>query len=497
MKKSLLLMVLVLAMVLSSFGSCAVAEEALAINGMAALYSSAPEKDSDFWKLVEEKFNVDYDVEWVPSGDINQKIALVCNTGELPDIVNPTSVTEPIILNAINEGYFYDLTDLIPDYPNLVNISQNAWNNSSVNGRNFCIPRSRGQYNCTMFVRGDILAEMGVDVPVTLTEYEEYFRYCKETYNMIPFTVPMDQIDEFFLGAFGDGSRNPVYTQDGNGVVFYKLTESYAKMIEWLQKLYAEGLYGSEFALYTQDSNSDLFLTGQTAMRYQNIWHKYRLETSLQAVPGYENSNLVMATHATSDDGVYKTLNYDTGYYGGLLLNADLSEEKDRAILAFLNETADPANYNLFRYGIENVHWTMVDGLPSATEKGAAEITNSNYGPFILSTATYDKVISALADSAYNKAVIEELKSYDDCAATIEGIPLRIFTVISSDTWAENWGYEETEFKAFVAATIAGEHTIDELRDYQAELAAKDWAQEAFVEFKESLDMHKLVESFS
>lgn len=53
-------------------------------------------------------------------------------------------MTDPIIVNAVKEGMFYDLTDLIPEYENLANLSQTAWNNSSVNGRNYCIPRSRG-----------------------------------------------------------------------------------------------------------------------------------------------------------------------------------------------------------------------------------------------------------------------------------------------------------------------------------------------------------------
>lgn len=494
MKKSLLALFLAVALTLGMVGCVgAVAEEEpLHIDGIAALYSSAPEKDSDFWKWMEDYYNVDYDVEWISSGSMTEKIGMLCSTGELPDIVQTVSMTDPIIVNAVNEGMFYDLTDLIPEYENLAGLSENAWNNSSVNGRNYCIPRSRGQYNCTMFVRGDILKEMGVGVPATLSEYKDYFRYCKEHYDMVPFTVPMDQIDEFFLGAFGDGSRNPVYTEDGTGIVWYQFTESYAKMIEWLQELYNEGLFGSEFALYTQDTNSDLFLTGQTAIRYQNIWHYYRLQTSLQAVPGFENSWLEMAQYATSDDGQYKSLNYDVGYYGGLLLNAELSEEKVRAILDFLNKTADPAMYNIHRYGLEGVHWNMVDGYPKATEKGSAEVTNSFYSPFCLATATYDKVISPLCDAEFNNKVIEDLKVYDSVADSIDGIPLRIFQVISSDTWAANWGYYSTEFAGYVTETIAGNHTIDELRAYQAELAAEDWAQESFVEFAKSFEMHHL-----
>ena len=148
--------------------------------------------------------------------------------------------------------------------------------------------------------------------------------------------------------------------------------------------------------------------------------------------------------------------------------------------------------YNIHRYGIEGVHWNIVDGYPKATEKGKAEVTNSFYSPFCLATATYDKVISPLCDAEFNNKVIEKLKVHDSVVDSIDGIPLCIFQVISSDTWSENWGYYSTEFDGYVTETIAGNHTIDELRAYQAKLAAEDWAQESFVEFAKSFEMHHL-----
>lgn len=237
------------------------------------------------------------------------------------------------------------MTDLIPEYENLANLSQTAWNNSSVNGRNYCIPRSRGQYNCTMFVRGDILKEMGVGVPATLSEYEEYFRYCKEHYDMVPVASPLSPLYDFFLAPLATVPATrctPRTAPASSGISSPSPTPRWSSGCRSCIRKACSPL---EFALLTGDNNSDLFLTGQTAIRWQNIWHYYRLQTTLQAVPGFENSWLEMALYATSDDGKYKSLNYDIGYYGGLLLNAELSEEKVRAILDFLNKTADPAMF--------------------------------------------------------------------------------------------------------------------------------------------------------
>ncbi|MDD3409294.1 MAG: extracellular solute-binding protein [Eubacteriales bacterium] len=496
MKRKLLALVLVLA-TLVSMSSIAVAqaEEPLKLSAICALYSAAPAKDSDFWKWMEETYHVDYDVEWVASGSLSEKLGVLFSTGDIPDVVQVTSTTDPIVVNAINEGMFYDLTDLIGDYDNLAALSKNGWNNSAVNGRNYVLPRTRGQYNCTMYVRGDILDEMGVGVPVTISEYVAYFRYLKANYpDMIPVAMNMDQMIEFFQGAFGDGSRNPVYTEDGEGILWYGLTDAYASYIQWLADLYAEGLFGSEFVLYNQDTNSDLFLSGLTGIRYQNIWHYYRLDNALRQTPGLEKAYLKMALSVTSDDGKYISVNYDAGFYGGLLLNANLSEEKVRAILDFFNKTADPAMYNTFRYGIEGVHWNMVDNYPVATEKGAEEVTNSFYSPFVLATSTYDKVISPLADGAFNDSVIANLADYDAQVAKINGVPLELFDVITSGTWSENWGFQSEEFNAYVTETIQGQHSIDDLKAYQQKIKDEDWAKEAFKEFAVSFTQHGLDE---
>ena len=108
MKKPMLALFLAVALTLGMVGCVgAVAEgEPLHITGLAALYSSAPEKDSDFWKWMEDYYNVDYDVEWSSGDNMTEKIGLLCSTGELPDIIQTISMTDPIIVNAVKEGMF-------------------------------------------------------------------------------------------------------------------------------------------------------------------------------------------------------------------------------------------------------------------------------------------------------------------------------------------------------------------------------------------------------
>ena len=493
--KKFLALVLILAMVLCAMPTVFADDQPLEISAMVTQFQQAPDENGDFWKWMESTFNVDYSCEWVPETSYSDKMALVLSTADFPDILQVSSTTAASVVNAANDGLFYDLTDLIdPEaYPNLAALNKSAWMNSKINGRNYFLPRTRGQYNNGLYLRQDILDEMGVSTPVTLSEYEAYFRYVKDNYpDMVPLACQLVYLDMFFLAAFGDGAIKPVYTEDGEGIVYEELTESYAQFIGWIQKLYADGILASEFALYNAAKNQDLFLAGLTSARMQNIWHRWRLETSLQqAVP---EASLVPAFYVTSDDGKNVAVQYDTGFYGGLAINADCAPEKVEKMLAFFNQTADPANYYTFRYGLEGVHWNMVDGYPVSTDKGKEEVTVSFYGPFCLATNLYDKVDSAAAPAAYNNESREMAKTIDTAAELVGAAPFRIFTLINSSTWSTYWAVEKTNFDSFVADTIMGNHTIDELRAYQAQILATDEVQTACKEFKESYDLFGLAD---
>lgn len=486
--KKFVSLVLALLMILSTF-SFASAEDKLELNAMCVLYQQAPAEDSPFWTWMEDTFNVDYTVEWVPNSGYDDKLSLVLSTGDLPDLIQVNSTTSAAVVNAANDGMFYDLTDLLDweKYPNLAKLNPSAWTSSKINGRNYFLPRTRGQYNSTIFMRKDILEAAGMSVPHTISEFQAYFQYIKDNYpDMVPLAYTFSYVETAFLGAFGDGQIIPVFTEDGTGIVHQNLTESYALMLGWMQELYAKGLYASEFALYNTDKNNDMFLSGKTGMRVTNLWHRWRFADTVAAA--VEGADVVPSFYTSSDDGEHIAPYYDIGFNGGHALNADLPEEKVIKILEFLDKTAATDMYNTFRYGLEGVHWNMVDGFPVATEQGLNEVTNSLYGPFTLATNLYDKVDSPLATNAYNLESRELAVEVDQAAQMVGACPWKLFTILKSNAWSEFWAVYQSEFESYVAETIMGRHTIDEFRSYQAELAKKEEVQLAFKEFKANYD---------
>lgn len=469
----------------------AASSEPVEISMLLIQYNQPPREDGEFWQWMESTYGVDLKIEWVAESSYNDRLSLALSTGDIPDIVQIPQTTAAPVVNAVKTGLLKDLTPYLDfdKYENLGKISASSWTNSKIDGKYYVFPRSRGQYNVCLFLRGDLLDQMNMEVPSTIDELTEYFRGIKELEpDMIPLPMEVDTITSFAAGAFGPGEILPVFTEDQTGIVDYRLTESFADCIEWLSEMYAGGLYAKEFALYKTDRNEEVVLAGKGGARHQNLWHRYRLSTELQkAVPdGY----FVPCFGVSTDKG--QTVEYDAGLYGGHAVNAEISEEKLQKILEFYNQTSAPDMYNTFTYGLEGSYWNMEDGFPKLTELGNKEVTNSFYGP--RSTNLYDKVDSPLADADYNRETREMAKTVDELAVKVGGAPFKLFNIISSNAWSEWWSINKGEFDGYVADTITGKHSIDDFRKYQADILALDQIQTACKEYKESYDSFGLAD---
>lgn len=470
--------------------------EPLKLTGLIIQFNQIPTKDGNFWTDMEKRFHVDYDVEWVPSASYQEKQNLVLSTGDFPEVIQLLTTTEPSVVKAVENGMFKDLTPYIESgkYENLSSsISAAAWMNSKIRGKSYVLPRSRGQYNVCTFLRGDWLDELNMEVPETIEELKDYYIGIKKLHpDSIPLALAVDinLYDIFVTPAFGPGMIIPAYTEDGSGIMHYTLTESYARTVEWFRELYEAGALASEFPIYQNTKNQDLFYTCKGGMAVYNAYHRCRLDQELQKVD--PNAYVVPIFGVKGDDGI--ALSYDTGAMAGLAINAEVPDEKVEKILEFFNQTADPENYNYFTFGLEGLHWNMVDGYPAFTELGEKEVTASQYGPFTLCTDLYNKVDSPLAGAEYNNNMREQVKIVDELAAEIGAAPFDLFKIISSGSWSSWSSVYGQDFKSFVSNTITGKYSMDEFRAYQQEIINTPEVQASFAEFKASYDEFGLAE---
>jgi len=449
----------------TSSAATASMSQPLVLHGMANQYQYAPTKTSDFWVAMEKKFDVNYTVDWVPADSYNQKVNIVIASGDLPDIMQIQAINSPpSVLLGIKNGAFKDLTPFLGDfskYPYLGKLNPTAWQLSKVDGKNYFVPRTRGNLDSALFIRGDWLKKYGMKVPTSLAEYADYLELVASK-NLAPIGIaPQDTTfgtEGFFSSAFG--TKDPVYTSDG-GIIQKYLTSNYADYVEWIRGLYAKGYAAKEYALILDSKQNQLFTTGQLASYIKNSWHRKDLTDKLQATVPEGVATLV--PYLDGPKGFAHI--WDLGYFGGQVVNAKLADSKVERILKFFNDTSNPAEYNFVNFGIEGVDWVLKDGFPSLTDKGKQEVTASFNAPFIFATNTYAKVDSPLASAAYNRDTRTQMEVLNKKGGKVDP-----FQALQSDSWTTFWARTKDEFVSEQTDAVTGKITMDQFRSYQASL---------------------------
>lgn len=467
-----------------------VKNEPLKITGMANLYNLAPEKDSEFWKAMEKKFNVDYTVDWVPTDTYGQKVQLVLSSGEIPDLMQIQNTSDPSFQKAVESGAFYDITDLLGDfseYPNLKNnTNQDAWVLSKVNGRNFIVPRTRGNLDSGLMIRKDWLDKLGLKIPETTEEFKDAIikiaqgdpdgNGAKDTVGLVP---GVEQIDGFWPAGFG---TRDIQRDADEGIIYERLTDNYADYVDYMRELYSSGAVAKEFSLIKGQQAEELFTSGKSATVVKNAWHLYRLNEECKKTD--PNAEVALIPYLKGPDG-YSHI-YDLGYFGGMAISAKCSEEKVKQILRFFDDTCAKDNYNFMNFGIEGVHWNMVDGTPTFTEKGKKEVTNSFNAPFIFAANEFAKVDSPLADKAFNESTRETMKKLYTMGDS--GGKIDKFNVLQSKTWTNVWAQNMEKFASMETKAISGAISKQEFKEYQKKLREDEQFKKAFQEFSKSYD---------
>ena len=458
----------------------------LEIHAMLIMYQQPPNPEGEFWKDMEERYNIKYTADWVQDTAYSDKLSLVLSTNDLPDVVQVAEVTEASVVKAMEAGQFKDLTPYLDfdKYPNLGKISESAWTNSKYKGQNFIFPRSRGQYNDSVMIRGDILKKNDMEIPVTLDEFTAYLEAFKAEGDTIPLPFWIQKNVTRFAPCFGPGSVVPLFTDDGEGIVPQYLTESYALAIEYLNELYEKDLIAKEFAMFDDAQTENAMISGKGGVYFKNVWHRYRLNEEIHKT--LPDAEIVPMFYIEGEGGT--SVFYDKGFYGGLMVNSNMEEDKFLRLMDFFEQTSDPDNYFYFTYGLEDKYYNLVDGFPQLTEEGKKDVNNSFYCPYVLATDMYNKVDSPLAPPEYNKETREMATVMDGVVADMGYAPFGIFSIISSEAWSNFWAVNQDEFMSNSVDAITGAKSIDEFREYQQRLLEAPEVEEAMKEFKISWD---------
>ena len=227
----------------------------------------------------EEQCNVDLEVIEVPDEGADEKISLMINTGDLPDVFME-GVSASTILNYQGQDVFIPVTEYItPELmPNLYSIlEENPEYRAAMtapDGEIWGFPYIEEMFGLVcnqgiLSINTDWLDALGLDMPTTLDEYKECLIAFRDNdcngngdpNDEIPFMFRIgssgigswrnnQSIGQFFVcwGQADTGDRLALVDDDST-VICTATTEAYKEGLKWFNELYKEGLLWSDFAL--------------------------------------------------------------------------------------------------------------------------------------------------------------------------------------------------------------------------------------------------------
>ena len=152
------------------------------------------------------------------------------------------------------------------------------------------------RYSTKPFINKNFLDELGMDVPETTDEFYEYLKAVKENDVMedgeadaIPYGAEsIDQFITYIRGSFGIGqskqSGNIDLDPETNELRFYPISDDYKDMLEYVHKLYDEGLI--EQNIFSIE-NDQFLANGSSGVYGSTNWHSPKLTFGEEAGEAY------------------------------------------------------------------------------------------------------------------------------------------------------------------------------------------------------------------
>ncbi len=239
-----------------------IVDEPITVTGMFATNDPMNDDPNEtmYWKKLSELTNVH--VEWEIIENDETAVNLYYASGDFPDFFIGSLTNDRVNTYGVQGGQFLDISEMIYEYmPHMVSRFQ-EWPQMEkiireLNGAVYTLPQVRlgttaayGQ----MFYRTDYVEEAGRDIPKTVDEFYETLvaisdaGLTKGFAPLLPYNAHhlATQLEGFLFPAFGDAVE-PGFADDGSGkVVFNFISDQYKRYLEFMNKLYTEGLLEEE-----------------------------------------------------------------------------------------------------------------------------------------------------------------------------------------------------------------------------------------------------------
>ena len=317
-------------------------------------------------KRMTEYTNTDVEFQWVANDSYSEKIGLaLANPNNMPMVMSIGTFSAGII-DAAEAGAFWDLNDFIWDsekFPNLSKANKNVCQSLTVGGQLIGLYKARDIGRNGLGYRTDWAEKLGLSEPKSIDDiYNMLYQFTygdpdgngvKDTYGlaMCKHTGPFDIMQTWF------GCGNGWAEKDGKLVPVHQ-TKEYMDALDWLKKIYEDGLMAPDWAVRDTATWADQVKKGESGVFVdvmdgsRRIWDYFENNK----VPSVADpSKLASMTLLGPVNGKTQAT---SGYNGFLVITkAAKTKEQVEACLHFIDKMDDNEMLLLTTYGLEGVNY--------------------------------------------------------------------------------------------------------------------------------------------
>ncbi|MBD2843649.1 extracellular solute-binding protein [Paenibacillus sp. IB182496] len=323
--------------------------------------------DAKIEEMIEDKLNVDLEIQWIPASTFQDRMTSAFATGSLTDIVNIR--LDGANREAIQDGQFWEVGPYLDEYENLSKLQEEVLNNTMVDGKLYALYQGRPLSRQGLIYRADWAENLGLATPQTLDELYEMMKQFTENDpdgNGQDDTVGLADRNDFGSGAFKTvgswiGMPNEWGMQDGQLRPAFMFPE-YKETMDFIKDLRDNGYMNSDFPVTSKTEQQNMLINGEAGTYIGcmcDVQQLYTGASQLNPDAAFDVQNQI------TTDGEPFTVWSGPGFNHPYLFpkSAVKTEEELKQILAFMDGLMDPEIANLLYWGIEGEHYTIEDGL--------------------------------------------------------------------------------------------------------------------------------------
>ncbi|WP_222851751.1 extracellular solute-binding protein [Phytoactinopolyspora mesophila] len=340
-------------------------------------------------QAIEEYTGKTLDITWVPNSNYGDRLSVAMASDNIPQVMVASKI--PAFVQSAEAGAFWDLTDILDQYPNLTAENEQILLNSSINGRNYGVFRLRDEMRTAVVIRKDWLENLGLDLPETVDDLYELARAFTEddpnesgeddTYGIIipqwpggyATASPYDVIETWFGAPNGWGER------DGELVPGFD-TPEFLEANRFVKDMIDQEYINPDFATMDSANWNDPFFNGRGGIIIDVSSRAGVLMDLFKDADSDDYGDYVtMAGNLIGPDG--ERYSYPTVGYNGFLAISRQSvrtEEELHEVLSFLDTLSAKEGQMLLNNGIEGRNFEVEDdfAVPIEGDSEAEVIRN-------------------------------------------------------------------------------------------------------------------------